>query len=80
MLSSSLCIQVFTAGMRFPIQVVHAGGVLDNDEIQAILALPLRYCRFVPISKNAWATLQEMFTFASQQGRLAQPWGVNCVK
>jgi hypothetical protein len=56
------------------------GGVLDNDEIQATLALALKYCSRVPLLESAWGSLQEMFKFATQQGRIEQPWGLNCIK
>jgi hypothetical protein len=55
------------------------GGVLDSDEIQGNLAMALKYCTFVPIPESAWGTLQEMFKFATQHGKLDQPWGLDCI-
>jgi hypothetical protein len=46
------------------------GGVLDGEEIQELLALASQYCSFVPIHESAWETLQEMFKFATQHGKL----------
>jgi hypothetical protein len=56
------------------------GGVLDNDEIQATLALALKYCARVPIRDAGWVALEEYFLFASQHGRLDQPWGAKCIR
>jgi hypothetical protein len=50
------------------------GGVLNDDEIQAILELAMRYCARVPVCDAGWCALEEMLLFASQHGRLEQPW------
>jgi hypothetical protein len=58
------------------------GGVLDPDELQAVLALALKWCvrNCLPLLTTAWSALAELFRFASQHGKLEQPWGVNCMR
>lgn len=56
------------------------GAVLDNDEIQDLLALALRYCSKVTIPYKGWEALEEFFRFASQHGRRRQQWGVECIR
>lgn len=53
-----------------------SGGVPRNEELQKVLGLAFVYCTRNPVSESGWATLSEFFKFASQQGRLEQPWGV----
>jgi hypothetical protein len=54
--------------------------VLDNDEIQDLRALALRYCSKITTAQKGWEALEEFFIFASQHERLRQPWGVNCIR
>jgi hypothetical protein len=54
------------------------GGVLDNDEFQATLSLAVRFCSQANIPQSGWVALYEFFKFATQQGRIEQPWGFNC--
>lgn len=56
------------------------GGVLDNNEIQAILELALQYCERVPVRDAGWCALEEFLLFASQHGRLEQHWGDDCIR
>jgi hypothetical protein len=58
------------------------GGVLDDDEIRAVLELALPFCSCAGdwVPETAWSILEEIVMFASQQGRLEQPWGINWVK
>jgi hypothetical protein len=57
------------------------GGILDPDEIQASLAWTLKWCVRLPtLPTTAWSALAELFRFASQQGKLEQPWGVDCMR
>lgn len=55
------------------------GGVIDNDEFQDILSIAIRFCSQRRISATGWTALAEFFKFATQQGRIEQPWGFNCV-
>jgi hypothetical protein len=52
------------------------GGVLENGEIQSVLRLAFVFGTESHVSETGWAALSEFFKFASQQGRLDQPWGV----
>jgi hypothetical protein len=56
------------------------GGVLDNDEIEASLGQALRICSQLNMQKRGWSALAELFWFASQQGRVSQPWGIQCFR
>jgi hypothetical protein len=56
------------------------GGVLDDKEVREILDLALKFCERTEVPEAGWAALAELFRFASQHGRLEQPWGVSCVK
>jgi hypothetical protein len=58
------------------------GGVLDDDEVRALLEIALPFCcqagDWVP--ETGWSILEKIVKFASQQGRLEQPWAVQWVK
>jgi hypothetical protein len=56
------------------------GGVLDDEEVRELLNLALKFCERTEVPEAGWAALAELFRFASQQGRLEQPWRVSCVK
>jgi hypothetical protein len=56
------------------------GGVLDNEEIRKTLVFAFEFCaRAANIPETAWGLLEEIIKFMSQQGRLDQPWGIECV-
>lgn len=56
------------------------GGVLDDEEIREILGFTIRFCAHADIPETGWAILLELLKFFTQQGRLIQPWGINCVR
>jgi hypothetical protein len=56
------------------------GGVLDNDEFQDALSIAIRFCKHLQIPETGWAALSEYFKFATQHGRIEQPWGLRCVR
>jgi hypothetical protein len=56
------------------------GGVLDNEEVETSLRLAIEVCSQIEIQKLGWSALAELFRYASQQGKLVQPWGAQCLK
>jgi hypothetical protein len=56
------------------------GGVLDDEEIEGILAIAIKFGARIGMSRRGWSALAEFFKFSSQQGRVMQPWGVRCMK
>jgi hypothetical protein len=54
------------------------GGVLDDDEIRAILEIALPFCS--QAGDSVPELLEKIVKFNSQQGRLEQPWGVQWIK
>jgi hypothetical protein len=56
------------------------GGVLDDDEIKEVLALTFDYCAETEKPETGWVMISELLKFFTQQGRLSQPWGLNCIR
>lgn len=71
---------LFKAECEFLFRWFLLGGVLDDEEVREILEFALKFCGRIETPESGWAALAELFRFASQQGRLEQPWGVSCFK
>jgi hypothetical protein len=56
------------------------GGVLDDEEIREVLGFTVRFCARTEIPVTGWVMISELLKFFTQQGRLSQPWGVNCIR
>jgi hypothetical protein len=67
-------------GCEFLFRWFLLGGVRDDDEIREVLGFAVRFYAKTEVPETGWAMLSELLKFFTPQGRLAQPWGVNCVR